>query len=314
MQFRHESKSSWSHKRWFWGFGLLGLGLASLTPGDWEFLITIVSLGSVRIPAGILLVEMGKALLIAVGVGVLVEPYLSEQTTQGAIMALEGKILGRHEALLDEYRYVREIDWMRKNLRITFRFQERSEDADGFLRVKMTWRYCVLNYTGGRLRYRPRFRVLIGPTGDDRRIVTFDACGEDLDQGYHLVQDSHAGTDESSELRANEVKIATTGDEPLNEFVETHEWTAKQEDFESVVLDHPTLNVVVEVEGPSDLEVEVDFAHRQLEEVKPHPQDHPTRWALNKFFLPGTGFTLVWKKKEAEELVAPRLPARSESA
>ena len=244
--------------------------------------------------------QTGMALLIAAALGLVIEGHVRRRTTEAVVTAVEGRILERHDELLEEYRYVREIEWVRKDCKIRLQFAEDSRDARRPLTLTVTMRYEVANYSGKRIDYTQK--ISVSGTPDERQqIVRLVGHGSDLDHEYDDEPDETESGQTGGRAAERKVKIKYTGREPDNEFIQVTQRIAEMNDVEVISVNQPTLGLQVEVEGVSKisgLNVEVYFGHRLRDEAKEGPG---MRWELRKLFLPGSGAYVNWAPRPLNE-------------
>lgn len=297
--------------------GISGLIIAALVPSDPQNTVEVNLwlLGRWGVPPHLVLIfhELGLALVLAACLGVVIEPYIRQRTTRAVVQAVEGKIMRRAPALMEEYRYLRELDWLRKNLRVNFRFRATEDDnvpRGRPIKVITEFRFELYNYRGRPLRHDVVASAQ-GARKEKSKVRLVEASGGALVKGsfawpesigaYQNDVETTVEDDLTKRVMIENVAVEPSADRPV-EFVKKMERYAELDDDTYVSVPDATLAVQVEIEELPTIPLDVDviFSHRRNKKVMTNEREPPTRWSLDKLFLPGTGAYITWTEREAD--------------
>jgi hypothetical protein len=233
--------------------------------------------------------EFGEAIAISAFLALSLDYYLRSRTIQTVVesAAAHYMVYGLPPEVADEVGYIRQLEMLRKNYRVTYRFRQIQGDPQHLVMEK-EWSFTIVNYSNHPSPYT--HKVVLDQDPDEpawTRILRVTARGRDLSQSY----------DSASNLGSSfgrTVRIRPNGTNPENVFEAKICRVVRVKDrITDYLVNVPVLNAFVEVEKPPSLAVTVTFGDHKKPETTSPSADFET-WALRGVSLPGLAIEARW--------------------
>jgi len=286
----------------------LGVVLLFLSGAGW---LPSISYGAFSLV--FLLEESGRALVLAGLLSLTAERILTWHLIQEVARGVEVYYLtyALPASFAEEVRCISHIQSARNDYTVRIWFREVIEDPDLFesdksdlIRVDVKLSYSIINYSAKEeVEHRHIVAVDRGIPGfGDNRIVSVAATGSDL-KGEEYRNMFRA--DEKRLRFEKQVRIKPNKGSPNNHFEsQTSKLMPRRYGSDVVILTDVLDGARVIIEEQADnLDVEVTFGHRALEQVIKVPAENPNEWRLDAAFLLGQAIYIEWTEKREDESI-----------
>lgn len=268
--------------RQFWG--LLGfcfvLGLVSLYLSHQEFLRP-VCLRSI-------LDSLGHALIVASLLAATVDVYMKRRLLKEASLDISKYLIGYAlpEEIQDKIKEAMRIDLVRRDLTIRYSLAPASEKPDKLL-ATVLYTYQVENVSNHEIDYQPRmdFATHLRPRTLDMRV---DSLADE--SANEMKKDLSPDEEQRPQVSAYSLSLFKVKPKPKNPELRyvceiRYEIEVPVEYGDSFYFNHPTIDVTLEAEWPSNIEF-----------FGPGEVSNTNRWYFKKAFLPGEEISWRWRR------------------
>jgi len=203
-----------------------------------------------------------------------------------------------------EIAHVNNVRVFRKDFTVELSFREKPDKS---LEVEETISFVVVNLMNDEYSFSHDVAPASDQPEEIAQILRVAATGSDLSTGYSEDYTSPAKVVRTFQRT---VRVAPNGTNPRNKFESQVRRMTWVRDVETFFFTQATLGVEVSVVAkPANLDVSVEFSHRDGEKMEMYPrQDTPNRWKLERAFLPWQAVYIEWHMK------SPALPKAAQGS